>query len=323
MIYKALAEIILAAGLVQLFPVNAGVVETYTKLPEAGGRENFSLSQLMEETFGTLPMAEDVASPTKIKPESLGVVTAATTALMVDVKSGAILFEKNSSEQRSIGSITKLMTALVFLSDQPNLFAAAMIEKSDLREGGRQHIPVGAVVTTGDLLFASLVSSDNSATAALARLSGLSEADFVAQMNARARELLMNDSIFTDPTGLSSGNRSTARDLIKLLSAALQDENIRLATEQATVTITSTDNQVYQLENTNELLTGFIDQDTYKIIGGKTGYLPEAGYCLGIEVQKDGSKNIFVVVLGSDSIRDRLTDVKNLALWAYQTYRWE
>lgn len=323
MIYKAIAEIILAASLIQIFPVDNGIIESYVKLPEAGFRSTISFEELSAAMRPSLPLAgEAVRGPKKIRPESMGVITAATTALVVDAASGVVLFEKNISEARSIGSMTKLMSALIFLSDNPDLNASAAIESVDFRTGGRQHIPTGKIVTIRDLLLASLVSSDNTAAAALVRLSGLSEGDFTARMNEKAAEIGMVGTTFVDSTGLLPDNRSTAPDLVVLLRAALADETIRYATEQAVAIVADTEGKAYQLENTNELLTGFVNQDPYKIVGGKTGYLPEAGYCLGIEAQKDGGKNIFVVVLGSDSAVGRLSDVKALTVWAYQTYEW-
>lgn len=323
MIYKMLVEIILAASLVQIFPVDAGVVESYVRSSDSVVSSEVSFSAVMTAMRPSFPVAKDVArAPKKIHPESVGVVTAATTALVEDAASGAILYEKNVDEARSIGSMTKLMTAMVFLSGNPDLNASAVIEIGDLREGGRQHLPTGKTITIKDLLLASLISSDNTATAALARLSDLSEDNFVARMNEKAAEIGMVETTFADPTGLSPENRSTAPDLVAMLRAALQNEDIRFATEQAVATITDTEENTYQLENTNELLTGFINQDPYKIVGGKTGYLPEAGYCLGVEARKDGGKNIFVVVLGSDSVAGRLRDIKALTVWAYNTYEW-
>jgi D-alanyl-D-alanine carboxypeptidase len=323
MIYKALAEIILAASLIQIFPVNNGLAEQFSSLPEAEFRQSVDLSQAAAILRPGLPQAATVAvAPKKIRPESVGVITSAATALVVDAASGAVLYQKNSEEARSIGSMTKLMTAMIFLSGRPDLEAVVTIEANDFRGGGKQHIPAGREVKVRDLLLASLISSDNSATAALARLSGLSEGDFVARMNEKAAEIGMTTTTFADPTGLSPDNRSTAPDLVAMLRAALQDENIRYATEQASATVVDFEGNNYFLENTNELLSGFINQDPYKIVGGKTGYLPEAGYCLGIEAQKDGGKNIFVVVLGSDSIAGRLRDVKALTFWTYETYEW-
>lgn len=324
MIYRALTEIILAISLMQFFPIDAGIVESYARLPEAETRPQTNLEEVLLAARPGLPTAGDLArqAPRKVRPESIGVVTAASSALVVDAASGAVLFKKNVSDQRSIGSMTKLMTALIFLSDQPDLSAGAAIETSDWREGGRLHLPVGASMTVMDLLKASLISSDNSATIALVRLSGLSEGDFVARMNEKAAEIGMVDTTFVDPTGLSPENRSNAPDLVVLLRAALQDKTILSVTGQAVATVTDAEGNTYQLENTNELLADFINQEPYGIVGGKTGYLPEAGYCLGIEAQKDGNKNIFVVILGSDSTAGRLHDVKALTVWAYNTYEW-
>jgi len=157
---------------------------------------------------------------------------------------------------------------------------------------------------------------------ALVRLSGMPVGDFVGRMNERAAEIGMPHTTFADPVGLSPDNRSVTLDIVALLREALADDVIRNATEVASMSVTGTSGRTYQLENTNELLDGFLNQSPYKIIGGKTGYLPEAGYCLGIQVQKDGGQDIFLVVLGSDSMLGRLQDVKALAVWAYQTFEW-
>ncbi len=323
MLVKLLAQIMLTATLLQTLPFDAGVVEQYAALPEARGRRGTGIETTLSLLYGSLPRASDADRvPYKIDPKSIGVVTSAVSALVVDAGSGAVLYEKDIDESRSIGSITKLMTSLVFLSDDPDLAARAKIQPGDVRPGGREHIAAGDDVSVRDLVLASLVSSDNSATMALVRLSGLSEGDFIARMNEKAAEIGMTSTTFHDPTGLSAENRSVAPDIIALLKAALGNEMIRYATEQATASVTGSSGRTYTLENTNELLEGFINESPYKIVGGKTGYLPEAGYCLGVRMQKDGGQDIYVVVLGADSKEGRLQDVKSLTVWAYETFTW-
>jgi D-alanyl-D-alanine endopeptidase (penicillin-binding protein 7) len=323
MLVKLLAHILVTAALLQTFPFDAGVVEQSAALPDTGARRGAGIETTLSLLYGSLPRAfEEDRAPHKIDPKSIGVVTSAVSALVVDARSGAVLYEKDIDESRSIGSVTKLMTSLVFLSGNPDLTARARIQSEDVRSGGREHIAALDEVSVRDLILASLVSSDNSATMALVRLSGFAEGDFVARMNEKAAEIGMASTTFRDPTGLSFENRSVAPDIIALLKAALGDGVIRSATEQATALVTGGSGRIYTLENTNELLEGFINEPPYKIVGGKTGYLPEAGYCLGVHMQKDGGQDIYVVVLGADSKEGRLQDVKALTVWAYKTFAW-
>jgi len=230
--------------------------------------------------------------------------------------------KKNANEIRSIGSITKLMTAYVSLRSGLDLDDLAAVSDEDLREGGHLYLYLNDQVTVHDILHASLVGSDNSATIALARLTGLSSEQFVEQMNTVAREIGLTNTTFADPTGLSAKNRSTTRDIAKLLEVVLQNSEIQNATRQSTSYFTSVAGTEYAVPNTNELLDSFINQNPYQIVGGKTGYLPEAAYCLAVQVQEDSGHDIFVVVLGSASKEDRFREVKGLTQWAYDTYDW-
>ena len=214
------------------------------------------------------------------------------------------------------------MTALVFLESQPKLDDAVALLSDDLRAGGVQHLATNDFYTVRDFLHASLISSDNSVTAALVRLAHLSEGDFVARMNERAAELGMRESIFVDPVGLSQDNRAVAADIALLLDAALQNDLIREATEINSLTITGQSGRTYFLENTNELLGTYVDQPPYKIVGGKTGYLPAAGYCLGMVSSENNEHEVIVVVLGAATKEDRLDDVRALGLWTYKVYAW-
>ncbi|MBI4598680.1 D-alanyl-D-alanine carboxypeptidase [Candidatus Uhrbacteria bacterium] len=325
MLIRVLTQVFLASSLFQLFPVDAATLERAARLPatsEARRPFPFDAAVSLVSAASLPPAADADRAPRKTDPDSLGVVTSAVSALVVDAVSGAVLFEKGGEEPRPIGSITKLMTALVFLEGDPDLAASASVLPEDVRTGGRQHLPVGIAVTAHDLLLASLVSSDNTATMSLARLSGLSEVDFVVRMNARAAELGMTHTAFADPTGLSSDNRSMPVDIVALLRAVLEEDTIRDATQRVSATVTTASGRPYFLETTNDLHGSFLDADPYRIVGGKTGYLPLAGYCLGMEVERNGDDSIFVVVLGSVSNETRILDAKALVAWAYKTYIW-
>ena len=321
MIIQLFVQFALASTLLRLFPVDARDLEASV----------FSLTQpTRSSTYSvfTLPYAQPLSesvsqSPVKRDPRRLGIVTSAESAIVIDRRSGAILFEKNRDAPRSIGSITKLMTAFVFLDGQPDLSATAMLLSEDVRLGGVQHIQLGQEVQVRDLLYASLVSSDNSATAALVRLSGMAYGDFVAKMNETAASMGMTQTQFVDPTGLSAKNTSVVLDIARLVDQVAKKEIIRDATTHPIFTLQTASGSTYVLENTDDLLTSFINQDPYKIMTAKTGFLPEAGYCFGAMFSRANKDEIISVVLGSASDMGRFQDVKAMTAWVYDVYSWE
>lgn len=318
MILKFLTQIILSSMLLQVFPVDVNDVQRLATQPNEKAPSLYNFFTLPN---AHLPQSAD-AVPMKIRPNSLGVVTSAESAIVVDRKTKQILFQKNIDAPRSIGSITKLMTAFVFLSTNPDLQAPAKLQAEDYRAGGVQHVGFGDDATIKDILYASLISSDNSATASLARLSGMSIQDFVTKMNKTAVSMGMEHTHFEDPTGLSPRNESIVSDLVKMLDTVSQNDIIRDATEHDQFTITTVSGKTYNLKSTDQLLSSFVNQKPYRIIAGKTGYLPEAGYCLGTVLDYEGAGEIIVVVLGSETNADRFQDIKSLAVWSYQTFKW-
>lgn len=322
MILRVLTQLLLATTLLQMYPYDAGMVERYATLPASEQRQPGAL-EAMALLTGALPEAPDaMRAPIKTDANSVGVVTSAVSAIVVDRATGAVLYEKNVAEPRSIGSITKLMTAFVFLRGNPDLTSPAALQPSDVRSGGVQHVSIGDTVTIRDLLHASLVGSDNSSTAALVRLSGLSEGDFVGKMNEAAAEIGMRATTFLDPTGLSSDNRSVAPDVVKLIDAVMRVDVIREATEQPVATFRGASGRAYAIATTDDLLNSFLNRAPFRVVGGKTGFLPEAGYCLGSVVSENDGHELVVVVLGSETIMGRFQDVKALAAWAYKVFEW-
>lgn len=323
MMLKALIQMALALGLVTMVPQDAGQIEAEARLPRAGGRvpSAFELTNRVYDPASqlTLPTAEP---PALVVPESLGIATSAVSALVYDRGSATVLYQKNPDAIRSIGSITKLMTAHVALASGLDLEQQAAVREPDVRTGGHEYLFVDDEVTVRDLLRASLVGSDNSATMALMRLTDLGTEQFVERMNRAAQGLGMNQTQFVDPTGLSNRNRSTAEDIVRLLEAVLTNSEIQAATAEPVARITSVAGTVYRIPNTNELLLGYLNQGPYAIVGGKTGFLPQAGYCIALRFQENGAHDIFVVLLGSDSKEARLLEAKGLAQWAYDVYQW-
>lgn len=321
MISRVVAQMMLAFTVLRVVPIDAANLEWKIGIPTtptALAAPLFSLTSSMP----TLPMAADrYLPPKKTDLSSYGVVTDAKSAFIADTKSGAALFAKNADDVRSIGSITKLMTALVFLDSKPDLNSWVTITDDDYVGGGRVYLNFNDGIKLKDVLGASMVGSDNTATKALSRLSGLSHDDFIVAMNAKAKSLGMTSSSFVEVTGIDSGNVSTARDLMALLEAAKQSDVLTRYMTTQRLSLTQASGLAVMVTSTDELFDSTINLAPYRISGGKTGYIPEAGYCFITTVTHDGDE-IFVAVLGASSKEDRFSDAKALAIWAFDTFTW-
>ena len=272
-----------------------------------------------------LPVARYVAAtspaPVKIRPESVGVEVTAQSAFVLDIASGEALFEKEEQTAHPIASLTKLMTAMTFLDTKPDLNEmVTVLGEDDPREGRSVFLP-GEKFTKGELLEALLVGSVNTAGNTLARVTGGKEV-FVRKMNDKARELQLQRAMFYEPTGLDANNQATARDVARMLRAALNYPEIREATEHQSVILPGrVSGKPYDIKSTNLLLGSFLNKGAYRIVAAKTGSLPEAGYCLAQVTSHDGHE-IIAVVLGSTDHFSRFQDAKALTYWAFQTYGW-
>ncbi len=264
--------------------------------------------------------------PHRINRESLGILISAKSALAVDKESNKILFSKNKEKILPIASITKLISILVFLDQKIDLNKEVVIKKEDRREGGRIYLGYGERVSIDDLLNLSLVASDNEAVAALMRVSGFSEKEFVDLMNAKAMELKMDSSHFVDPTGLNPGNVSTPGDLIKLAEEAFSRPEIvkRLNKKEYSFSEKKT-GKYHRVFSTDKLLGGFLKDSSqdYFLQAGKTGYLDEAGYCFLAQVKNKKGKEIIIVLLGSNKNVSRFQETKGIIAWIFNNWTWE
>lgn len=319
---KLIGQLVLAASITGLVPVDAAQLE-YQANADTGSAFGLLPASQTRQLYAGLPLAENrIDYPIKVDQGSYGIVTTARSALVMDVESGAVLYEKRPDEIRSIGSVTKLMTALIFLEQNPDLGQIVELDTSqDLVYGGRIYLHFRDGLSLGDVLAASLVGSDNSATQSLIRFSGLTEDAFIRRMNEKAYELGMTSTTFTGPTGIDAGNISTARDITKLLSAAESTEEIKRHMMQPSVVITQASGRSATVDATNEVLESFLNEDPYAVEAGKTGYLPQAGYVLSTII-REGEHSIYVVVLGSESKETRISETKGLAAWAFKTFQW-
>lgn len=277
----------------------------------------------------TLPLADkkiEARIPEREKTsDSLGVKVTAQSYIVVEPESGAILYEKNSQDPRSIASITKLMTALVVLSRNPDWNSQITMIDSDYDGGAKPTILLGDKVLVKDLFYAMMVASSNEAANALARSTGLSQQDFAYQMNLHAQILKMNNSKFVEPTGLSAQNQASAEDIIKLIKVAFTHSEMRAAGATKNYSVKVLNKNISRsLESTDKILKEDFGTETtsYKIEMGKTGFINAAGYCFASQVKDDQNRKLLIAVLGSSSTFDRFTDTKSLAYWAFNNYKW-
>ena len=321
MIAKVLSNLLFAASIVNFFPVDGAILELQAGVDVP--TDNAVVSLVYGPT-ATLPLAKDrvIPPPKKIDLQSFGVVTSAQSAIVIDAASGTTLFSKNPNEVRPIGSISKLMSALVFLEAQPNLDDYVTVTPDDFAGTGRVYLYYNDALRMEEVLGASLVGSDNTATMALVRYSGLSEEEFVARMNAKAIELGMLESRFEDPSGLSANNVSTVGELTVLLAEAKKHPEITQFMTDAALSVQQASGRVATIPSTNLLLTSPLNAGEYQITAGKTGYIPQAGYCLATAVEHEGNE-VYIIVLGADEIDARFEDAMDLAGWTFKTFEWQ
>ena len=232
----------------------------------------------------------------------------AEAAIVFDPVTGAALWELNAREPRPIASITKVMTALLFIRQQPDLSRDVVISRRDVQRASTTHLRRGERVSLRDLVHLALVASDNVAARALARASPWGTRRFISRMNAMAAELGLEQTRFTDPSGLHEGNVASAHDVSRLIAAAgRQPEIARIIRKPSHRIRTSRQNRV--IRNTNRLLDTRTDVE-----GGKTGFINEAGYCLATLIRV-GDRAVSVVVLGARSNAGRFQETRRLADW--------
>ncbi|MDJ0739345.1 MAG: serine hydrolase [Gammaproteobacteria bacterium] len=215
-------------------------------------------------------------------------------ALVVD-RFGNTLFKRHSDQPMPIASLTKLMTAMVILDRRLSLSEEITIarEDRDLRRLTGSRLKVGARLSRGDLLTLALMSSENRAAAALARTFPGGTREFVRIMNGKAETMGMHDTRFTDPAGLDAGNISTAHDLARLVFAAMRYPTIREATTRASLDVRPWKRRgALRYVNTNRLLRS----KHWDIQISKTGYINEAGRCLVMHTEFNGTPTVLVLL---------------------------
>lgn len=234
-----------------------------------------------------------------------------SVALVIDQDTNEVLFSKNDQAVVPIASLTKLMTGLVI--SEANLPMEEMITISqadvDTEKGSSSRLRVGTELSRGELLHLALMSSENRAAHALGRSYPGGMEAFVALMNAKAQLLGMKDTIYVEPTGLSSKNQSSARDLAKLVDVAHGTPILRELSTSPSYQV-AVGNRKLQYNNTNRL----VKNPSWDIGLQKTGYISEAGRCLVMQTKVAG-RQLIMVFLDSAGKLSRLGDAERVRRW--------
>lgn len=238
-----------------------------------------------------------------------------SAAALIQDDHGRVLFQKNADQQRPIASITKLMTAMVVLDTRVALQTPIGItdEDRDRLRHSRSRLIIGeAVLPRYHLMNLALMSSDNRAASALSRttLHG-GTPNFVAAMNGKARKLGMTQTTFADASGLDGGNRSTARDLARMVRAAAEYPLIREASTRSELQVAPvTSRPPLDYRNTNPL----VRDARWDVEVSKTGFINEAGYCLVMQAWI-GERRLSMIFLGADARLTPVGDANRVRTW--------
>ena len=261
---------------------------------------------------GMLPLQTRAAAPE----------VAAKSALLMDVATGTVIYESNSHEPLAPASVTKVMTMLLIMEaiDSGKIRWEDMVTASEAAaaKGGSQiYLKVGETMSVADMVKSIAVSSANDCACAMAEHLVGSEAAFVEQMNARAKELGMENTHFVNCTGLDDSeeakeHKTSAYD-IALMSRQLLKYHPDI-TKYTTIWMDTVRDGTFGLSNTNKMIR-FYSGAT----GLKTGFTSGAGYCLSASAQREGL-NLIAVVMGCETSKDRFAACKSMLDFGFANF---
>ncbi|MFA5070194.1 MAG: RlpA-like double-psi beta-barrel domain-containing protein [Patescibacteria group bacterium] len=265
------------------------------------------------------------AAPVALNPQVQGLAAPlvnAPVAMIYDAENKKVIYEKNSYVKQNVASITKLMTALVFLETNPDFEKVVTIDESDWprpEAGVTIAVAPGDQITVRDLFNAMITGSANNAAYALARSTGLTRDEFVKKMNKKAVILDMMSTHFVDPSGITVGNISTTTDIALLTNYIMKRPGVRYASIRGDYTYTiinksenrTIHNPVYLYTNTLA---------NVPMVAAKTGYINESGYCLVAKARTGDGREFVAVILNSPTVYTRASDAKNLIEYGLKVF---
>jgi serine-type D-Ala-D-Ala endopeptidase (penicillin-binding protein 7) len=234
-----------------------------------------------------------------------------SVAYVIDQDTQEVLISKNDHAVLPIASITKLMTGLIISEAKLPMDESITITQDDVdtEKGSSSRLRVGATLTRGELLHLALMASENRAAHALGRTYPGGMPVFVSLMNNKANQLGMRDTRYVEPTGLSSQNQSSAKDLATLVGNAYHDATLRQLSTSPSHSV-EVGNRTLQYNTTNRL----VKNPNWDIGLQKTGYISEAGQCLVMQAKVSGRK-LIMVFLDSAGKLSRIADAERVRKW--------
>lgn len=247
-------------------------------------------------------------------------IVRAESAILMLTDNKYPLYEKNSEVSVPVASITKVMTALVALDLYEN--NEIITVKKEAVEGvptSKIFISTNEKISFESLFYGMLMASGNDAARAIA-VGKMDEADFLEKMNEKALALGMNNTKFYDPAGLSDEGRSTAKDVAIMFSYALKNQMFAKVVSTPEFEVKNEEGKVYQLKNSNRLITGEIPFEG-QVLGGKTGLTEMAGHTLVCAATREGKTLISVILKTfADTKPASAEETKKLLDWGFDSY---
>lgn len=280
-------------------------INTVSKSSQAPATTQVLSFRRNNKTFISLPVLPDnISFP----------IVSAQSALAVDLESGVALYEKEADMTLLPASTTKIITALVAMDYYPR--DAILKVNSTKVDGQKMDLVSGEEIIVDALLRGLLIASANDAAEVLAQNYPGGRESFIAEMNAKAKEVNLENTYFTNPSGLDSdGHKSTARDLVRVSSYAMKNPYFSEIVGNKETTVANVDRRiVHKLVNINELV-GSVEG----VLGVKTGWTENAYENLVTYVERDG-KEVMIAIMGS---QDRFGETKELIEWIFANYSWE
>jgi D-alanyl-D-alanine carboxypeptidase len=256
--------------------------------------------------------------PKKVDPKSTTDILA-DSAELIDPQTKYSLYQKNPNKSVPVASITKIMTAVIALENYKTTDIIEITKEDTEVIGSKVFLKTGEKMTVENLLYCLLMPSGNDAAISLATYKQTKE-QFVDLMNKKAGELGLKNTRFKDPAGLNDEGRSSARDIALLFSYALNKEDFVKVISTADKTVTSVDGtESHELKNSNRLTTGEIPMDG--IIGGKTGFTPDAGHTLVSGAERNGHRIVGVILnTYSSAPAASAQEMKKLLSYGFDAY---
>ena len=242
-------------------------------------------------------------------------------AILAETATGAIIFEKNADERREVASITKLMTALLVLEalDRGDVQLTDSVQVSQnaaAMKGSQALLDANATYSLEDLLRTTIMASANDSAVALAEYLCGSEEAFVTRMNARAKELGMDNTNYVNCTGYpKDGQYTTARDVCTLCCEVARHPRYTTYSAVWLDTLTHPGGRVTDLTNTNRLVRFYQGCD-----GFKTGSTDAAKYCLAATAEKNGMR-LVAIVLGTPVSQTRFDEARAMLDYGFANYQ--